>query len=179
MITKKYLDAGHPIDFIKSVISDFKIKDENEPIIPDWLFEEPSKVLFKLSYCPSNDNDVKRFINKTESFAGGKIMLIALWSTRNVKSLFPIKENVAHRSSVIYERQCSCKLSYIGQTKRNSEVRWKKHENLAGKSEPAKHLIENASHKFTWKVLLAAPSHFRRRKIREVFFITLRKLSIK
>ena len=137
------------------------------------------KVLFKLPYCPSNDNDVKRFINKIESFAGGKIMLIALWSTRNVKSLFPIKENVAHRSCLIYERQCSCKLSYIGQTKRNNEVRWKKHENLAGKSEPAKHFIENASHKFTWKVLLAAPSHFRRRKIREAFFITLRKPSIK
>ena len=78
MIAKKYWDPGHLIDFIKSVISDFKINDENQPIIPDWLFEEPSKVLVKLPYCPSNDNDVKRFINKIESFAGGKIMLIAL-----------------------------------------------------------------------------------------------------
>ena len=31
---------------IKSVTSDFKKKDENQPIIPDWLFEERSKVFF-------------------------------------------------------------------------------------------------------------------------------------
>ena len=82
-------------------------------------------------------------------------MLIVLWSTRNIKSLFPLKDKVVHRSCVIYEGQCSCKLSYIGETKR-------------------KHLMENASHKFTWKVLLDAPSHFCRR-ILEAFFIAIRK----
>ena len=35
--------------------------------------------------------------------------------------------------------------------------------------------MENVSLKFTWKVLSAAPSHFRRREILEVFFIALRK----
>ena len=35
--------------------------------------------------------------------------------------------------------------------------------------------MENASHKFTWKVLSAAPSHIRRRKILEAFFIAIRK----
>ena len=35
IITKKYLDAGSSIGFIKSIISDFKKKDENQPIIPD------------------------------------------------------------------------------------------------------------------------------------------------
>ena len=133
IITKKYLDAGYPLGFIKSVISDFKKKDENQSIIPDWLFEERSKVLFKLPYCPSNEHDVKRFIDRIESFTGGKVMLIVLWSTRNIKSLFPLKDKVAHRSCVIYEGQCSCKLSYIGETKRNSEVRWREHENPAGK----------------------------------------------
>ena len=139
------------------------------------LFEERSKVLFKLPYCPSNEHDVKMFIDRIESFTGGKVMLIVLWSTRNIKSLFPLKDKVAHRSCVIYEGQCSCKLSYIGETKRNSEVRWREHENPAGKTEPAKHLMENASHKFTWKVLSDAPSHFRRRRILEAFFIAIRK----
>ena len=50
-------------------------------------------------------------------------MLIVLWSTRNIKSLFPLKNKVAHRSCIIYERKCSCKLYYIGETKRSSEVR--------------------------------------------------------
>ena len=103
IITKKYLDAGYPLGFIKSIISDFKKKDENQPIIPDWLFEELSKVLCKLPYCPSNEHDVKRFIDRIESFNGGKVMLIVLWSTRNIKSLFPLKDKVAHRSCVIYE----------------------------------------------------------------------------
>ena len=39
IIKKKYLDAENLIGFIKSVIHDFKKKDENQPIIPDWLFE--------------------------------------------------------------------------------------------------------------------------------------------
>ena len=69
-------------------------------------------------------------------------MLIVLWSTRNIKSLFPLKDKVPHRSCVVYEGQCSCKLSYIEETKRNSEVGWREHENPAGKTEPAKHLME-------------------------------------
>ena len=102
-------------------------------------------------------------------------MLIILWSTINIKSLFPLKDKVAHQSCVIYEGQCSCKLSYIGVMKRNSEVRWREHKDPAGKTEPAKHLMENTSHKFAWKVLSAAPSHFHRRRILEVFFIATRK----
>ena len=50
--------------------------------------------------------------------------------------------------------------------------------NPAGNKEPTKHLMENASHKFTWKVLPAAPSHFRGRRILEVFFIAIRKLTL-
>ena len=102
-------------------------------------------------------------------------MLTLFWSTRNTKSLFPHKDKVAHRSCMIYEGQCSCKLSYIGEIKRNDEVCWRKQEEPAGKKEPQKHLLENASYKFTLKILSAAPSHFRRRKILEAFFIALRK----
>ena len=83
---------------------------------------------------------------------------------------------VAHRSCVIYEGQCSWKLSYIVETKKKkSEVRRREHGNPAGKTEPAKHLMENASRKFTWKVLSAGSSNFRRRRILEAFFITVRK----
>ena len=173
IITKKYLDAGYPIGFIKSVISEFKKKDENQPIIPDWLFEECGKTLFKLSYCPKNEYEVKRVIERIESFTEGKIMLIVLWLTRNIKSLFPLKDDVAHQPSIIYEGNCSCKLSYIKETQRNSEVHWKEHKDPPEKSEPEKHLIENASHKFTWKVLSITPTHFRRRKIFKALFIAL------
>ena len=97
-------------------------------------------------------------------------MLIVLWSNRNTKSLFPLKDKFAHQSSVIYEGKCPCKLSYI-----NSEVRWKIHEDPARKSEHAKHLIGNTFHKFTWKLVSIAPSHFCRTEILEALFIALRK----
>ena len=112
-------------------------------------------------------------------------MLIVLRSTRNIKSLFSLKDKVGHRSCVIYEEKCPCRLSCIRHSevrwkskvrwKRNSQVRWKEHEVPVGKSESAKHLIENASHQFTRKVLSIASSHFRIRKIQKAFVIALRR----
>ena len=81
IITKKYLDIGYPIGFITSVISDFKNKGGNQPVIPDKLFEERSKVLFKLRYCPRNEYEVKRYTDKIESYTGGNIRVIVLWSS--------------------------------------------------------------------------------------------------
>ena len=55
----------------------------------------------------------------------------------------------------IYQGVCDmCKQSYIGETKRNVEVRWAEQNNPNGKSEPANRLAQNPSHSFSWKVLL-------------------------
>ena len=172
-IAQKYLEAGYPISFIQSVINDFKnSKEEEQLIIPEWLFDQRKKVLFKLPYCPSNERDVKRFIDKIESFTDGKLKFIVLWSTSNIKSLSPLKDRVKHLPCVIYEGKCSCGRRYIGGTIRNSDIRWNEHESTTGKSEPAKHLADNKSHMFTWKVLASAPLNFCKRKILEAFFIT-------
>ena len=61
---------------------------------------------------------LKSLLIELKALLEAKIMLIVLWSTRNIKSLFPLKEKVAHRSCAIYEGQCSCKLSYIGEVKK-------------------------------------------------------------
>ena len=50
-------------------------------------------------------------------------------------------------------------------------MRIAEHENTTGKSEPAKHLVDNKPHMFTWKVLASGPLHFRERKVLESFFI--------
>ena len=83
-ITQKYLEVGYPISFIKSVINNFKNKEEEQLIILEWLFDQRKKVLFKLPYCSSNEGDVKRFTDKIESFTNGKLKFIILWSTRNL-----------------------------------------------------------------------------------------------
>ena len=154
------------------MINDFKnSKEEEQLIIPEWLFDQRKKVLFKLPYCPSNERDVKRFIDKIKSFTNGKLQFIVLWFTRNIKSLFLVKDQVKHSSSVIYEGKCSCGRCYIGETIRKSDICWSEHESTTGKSEPVKHLAHNKSHMFTWKVLASAPLRFCKRKILEAFFI--------
>ena len=172
-IILKYLKVEYPIGFIKSVINDFKnSRKEEQLIIPKWLFDQRKKVLFKLPKCPSNDRDVKRFIDKIESFINGKVNFIVLWSTRNIISLFPLKDRVKHMSYVLYEGKRSCVRRYIGQTIRNNNIRWNEHESTTGKSEAAKHLADSRSHMFTWNILASGPFHFRKRKILEAFFIT-------
>ena len=71
-----------------------------------------------------------------------------------------------------YEGKCLCGRRYIGETIRNSDIRWIEHESTTGKSEPAKHLADNKSHMFTWKVLASASLNFRKRKILEAFLVT-------
>ena len=55
-------------------------------------------------------------------------------------------------------------LSYIGETKRNVEVRWGEHDDPKGKSEPAIHRKQNPSHNFSWSVLMSASQNTRMRK---------------
>ena len=140
-------------------------------IIPKWFFDNSKKITFKLPYCQRNELEVKRFIDIIESFCEEKWHVVVLWSTRSIKSLFPLKDRVMHRSCVIYEGLCSCGKRYIGETVRNSETRWIEHEDSEGKSEPAKHLRNHTEHSFTWKILSPAPSHWRKRKIFEAFYI--------
>ena len=66
-IAQKYLEVGYPIVFTKSVINDFKnSKDEEQLIIPEWLFDQRKKVLFKLPYCPAMKEMLSVLLIKSE-----------------------------------------------------------------------------------------------------------------
>ena len=67
IITKKYLDAGYSVSFIKSVVRDFKKMDENQPILTDWLFEEHRKILFKLSIALQMSTKLKDLLRKLKA----------------------------------------------------------------------------------------------------------------
>ena len=92
-------------------------------------------------------------------------------STRKIKSLFKIKDNVEHLSCVVYHGICSCGNNYIGEAIRNVVTRIDEHEQPNGKSEPSKHLKNNPGHQFNWMILSRAPSHRLKRKILEAYFI--------
>ena len=77
-----------------------------------------------------------------------------------------------------YEGICSCQESYIGETVRNVEIRWQEHEDTQKDSEPAKHLKNNPTHSFIWKVLLPASSIRRIRQNMEASMIALKRPSL-
>ena len=78
-------------------------------------------------------------------------------------------------SCVIYEGTCSCGDTYVGETDRIATIRWHEHdtpsENASQNSEPAKHLVKNPTHQFTWKIMTSAPQNYVKRKILENYFI--------
>ena len=88
------------------MINDFKnSKEEEQLIIPEWLFDQRKKVLFKLPCCPSNERDVEHFIDKIESFTNGELKFIVLWSTRNIKSLFLLIKRSSQTFVLCYLRR--------------------------------------------------------------------------
>ena len=90
-----------------------------------------------------------------------------------MRNLFRLKSKNPHPAYVVYEKICTWKESYIGETKRNVEIRWEEHSNTNKISEPSRHLKSNLTHAFTWKVLMDAPINDRVRKNLEASFIAL------
>ena len=136
---------------------------QDDNLIPNFLFEERKKVFIKLPFCGKNEKLSKTFIEKLNKFTIFNFIFIILWQTRQIKSLFNKKDKNTHRSKVVYKGDCSCGVDFTGETVRNLAVRIAEHSNPAHTSEPAKHLQENPSHSFTWRVLSSAQTFHKRR----------------
>ena len=90
--------------------------------------------------------------------------MLITWKTRNMRSLFPLKDKADYKSCVNYKGDCSCGPRYIGETKRNVEVRWNERNNPTKISEPSKHLRNNINHYFTWALISNAPKNAKTRR---------------
>ena len=101
--------------------------------------------------------------------------MVITWKTRNIRSLFPLKDKNDYKSCVVYKADCSCGSRYIGETKRNAEVRWNEHNNQTKSSEVSKYLRSNINHYFTWAVISDAPKNAKNRNNLEVSYIALWK----
>ena len=120
-------------------------------------------------------------MKKLDTYTNNKYQFKVIWNTRNIRSLFPLKDKVEHVSSVIYEGICTCGESYIGETVRIADIRWKEHSSPAPSAtltDPAKHVMENPTHYFTWKVLTRAPQQKLKRLILEAYFIAIKRPKI-
>ena len=79
--------------------------------------------------------------------------MVNRYKTRNLKSLFPLKDKDLHFACKIYKGICSCEPTYVGDV----EVIYLEHNHPSGKSEPSKHLHQNINLVVTWSVIRSAP----------------------
>ena len=114
------------------------------------MFEIAKPLKFvEIPCCEPNEIKSKDFLKKFHKFTNNIFRMVITWKTRNIRSLFPLKDKNDYKSCVIYKGDCSCGSRYIGETKRNAEVRWNEHNNPTKSSEPSKHLRSNINHDFT------------------------------
>ena len=149
-------------------------------IIPPTLFEITKPFIFvEISYCELNEIKSKYFLKKFHKFTNNSFIMVITWKTRNIRSLFPLKDKNDYKSCVIYKGDCSCCSRYIGESKLNAEVRSNEHNNSTKSSEPSKHLRSNINHYFTWTVILNAPNNAKTRKYLEASYIALWRPDLK
>ena len=113
--------------------------------------------------------------NKIKSFLDIECSVVIKWATRNIRSLFSLKSRNSHPACKIYQEVCSCGPIYIGETKRNVELRWSEHDDPRGKSEPANHLFHNPTHSFHWSIIMNASQNTRIRKNLEASIVALKR----
>ena len=114
---------------------------------------------------------MRKFYNST----GNKFHLRIKWITRKTKTLFKLKDKSLHATCNIYHGVCSYGETYIGESVRNVEPRWNKHNKPSKKSKPLKHLNSNVTHHFSWPVICNAPVKKFTYKILEAYFVVLLK----
>ena len=73
--------------FISETICNFK-KETDEPIIPEWLFEERKIFTVRLPCSSVNKKLNRLFVNRIEDYSNGKANLVMIWNTRKIQSLF-------------------------------------------------------------------------------------------
>ena len=101
--------------------------------------------------------------------------MVITWKTRNIRSLFPLKDKNDYKSCVVYKADCSCGSRYIAETKRNAEVRWNEHNNQTKSSEASKQLRSNVNLYFTLAVISNALKNAKNRNNLEASYIALWK----
>ena len=81
------------------------------------IFNIPkSFILIELQCCQNNQIKSKHFLKKFHRFTKDRFEVAFKWKTRQVKTLFPLKDRSTHPSCVIQKGTCSCEENYIGET---------------------------------------------------------------
>ena len=170
-IKKEYLSVNFRYNFLQSTFNSYQ--QQSEWLIPNWLFEEKHEkdIQIRIRFCQSNEHYALEFIRKLESFTKEKYSFARIWKTRDIRSLFNLKDKASHLSSVVYEGKCNSGKNGIGGADRNVTIRLAEHIDIGKNSEPAKYLNQFHEHRFNWEILGRVLNNVRQRKIHDAYYL--------
>ena len=99
------MKADYPLRFINSVANEFQKGKEcgdESFIVPTSLFEIAKPLIFvEISYSELNKIKFKHFLKKFHKFTNNSFKMVITRKTRNIRSLFPLKDKKNYKSCVI------------------------------------------------------------------------------
>ena len=111
LITDRYVRTGFPYALINDVIEKFKFS-RFDHIIPENIFKDKPNFRIRFPFCQRNESLSRLFLKKLYSFIGDSFSISIVWNTREIRSLFPLKDKYIHPCCVVYEGSCGKK--YMG-----------------------------------------------------------------
>ena len=118
LVKGKFMKDDYQLRFINSVVNEFqrgKVCGDESFIIPPTLFEIIKPFIFvEIIYLEMNEIKSKHFLKKFHKFIKNSFRIVITWKTRNMRSLFALKDKKDYKSCAIYNEDCSCGLRYIG-----------------------------------------------------------------
>ena len=99
------MKADYPLRLIKSVVNEFQKDKEcgdERFIIPTSLFKIVKPLIFvEIPYSEINEIKSKHFLRNFHKFINNSFRMVITCKTRNIRSLFPLKDKNDHKSCVI------------------------------------------------------------------------------
>ena len=132
------------------------IKQKKIFLLHHHYLKNTKKIVFRYHFVKEMKK-MKRIICKLKEYTNFFKKFKYSCKTRKLWSIFPLKDPIFHKANILYKGTCTCKQFYIGETKRNSEVRWNKHCSLKKSSGVRYHLLINPDD-ITWQIISKAPA---------------------
>ena len=123
--------------------------DESFIIPPDLFGITKPFTSIEIPYCELNKITSKQICKIFQKFTNDDFRVVITRKSRNIRSLFTLKDKNDYKSCIINKGDCSCGSYYTGEAKRNAKIRCHKHNNPIKSSEASKHLRNNIDYCFT------------------------------
>ena len=80
-------------------------------------------ILIEVPYCGKNETTSIHFLKKFRELTNYLYEIKTKWITKKMRNLFHLKSKNRHPACVICKGMCKYKENFIGETKRNVEIR--------------------------------------------------------